>query len=156
MRRRRADKRPTRNDAKYGNPLIGKFINMIMICGKKSKAEMILYRSLDILTEKTGNKNHVEVFTRALDNARPLLELKSRRIGGATYQVPVEVKTERGQFLAMMWIRDYARARKGKPMEERLSQELLDAYNKEGSALKKREETHKMAEANKAFSHYRW
>ncbi|MDD5440342.1 MAG: 30S ribosomal protein S7 [Candidatus Omnitrophica bacterium] len=156
MRRRRAEKRATKNDAKFGNPLLGKFINMVMICGKKSKAETIIYRSLDALCEKTGNKNQVEAFTKAIDNARPLLELKSRRIGGATYQVPVEVKLERGQFLAMMWIRDYARARKGKPMQEKLAQELIDAYNKEGAALKKREETHKMAEANKAFSHYRW
>ena len=156
MRRRRAEKREVKRDPKHNSPLIGKFVNMIMICGKKSTAEGIVYRCLDILSEKTGNKNSVEVFTKAVENVRPLLEVKSRRIGGATYQVPIEVKIHRGIFLALMWMRNYARNRKGKPMEERLAQEILDAFNKEGSAVKKREDTHKMAEANKAFSHYRW
>jgi len=156
MRRRRADKREVRPDPKYRSPLVGKFVNMIMLSGKKSKAEAILYRALDILTAKTGKKDPLEVLTQAVENTRPLLEVKSRRIGGATYQVPIEVKQIRGITLALMWMRNYARARKGKPMEERLAQEILDSYNKEGSAIKKREDTHKMAEANKAFSHYRW
>ena len=156
MRRRRAEKREAKRDPKYNSPLIGKFVNMLMLQGKKSKAEKIVYSCLDIIGEKSGNKNSLEVFTRAVENVRPLLEVKSRRIGGATYQVPIEVKTQRGIFLALMWIRNYARTRKGKPMEERLAQEVLDAYKKEGAAIKKREDTHKMAEANKAFSHYRW
>lgn len=156
MRRRRAEKREVRKDPKYGSPVVGKFINMIMLQGKKQKAEKILYRSLEIVSEKTGNKDSMAVLNQAIENVRPLLELKSRRIGGATYQVPVEVKQVRGMTLALMWMRNYARGRKGKPMEEKLAQEILDAYNKEGSAIKKREDTHKMAEANKAFSHYRW
>jgi len=156
MRRRRAEKREVKRDPKYNSQTIGKFMSMIMRRGKKSKAEKIVYRCLDILSEKSGNKNPLDVFNKAIDNVRPLLEVKSRRIGGATYQVPVEVKPHRGQFLAFMWIRNFARSRKGRPMEERLAQEILEAYNKEGAAIKKREDTHKMAEANKAFSHYRW
>ncbi|MDD4202102.1 MAG: 30S ribosomal protein S7 [Candidatus Omnitrophica bacterium] len=156
MRRRRAEKREVMPDARFNSQLVGKFINMIMVQGKKAKAEAIVYNALDIISEKTGNKNSVEVFTRAIENARPLLEVKSRRIGGATYQVPIEVKPKRGIFLAMMWIKKFARDKKGRPMEQRLAQELLDAYNKEGQTMKKREDTHKMAEANKAFSHYRW
>ncbi|MFH1791886.1 MAG: 30S ribosomal protein S7 [Candidatus Omnitrophota bacterium] len=156
MRRRRAQKRQPWCDPKYSSPLVGKFINMVMKRGKKSTAEKIVYNFLDILAEKTKNSNPLEIFNTAVENVRPLLEVKSRRIGGATYQVPIEVKTDRGNFLALMWIRNYASGRKGKPMEERLAQEVLEAYNKEGAAVKKREDTHKMAEANKAFSHYRW
>ena len=130
-------------------------MNIIMKEGKKSKAEHIVYKCFDILAEKTG-KPALEVFQKALDNARPLLEIKPRRIGGATYQVPIEVRSERGVSIAMRWIRNFARTKKGKPMEIKLSDELLDAYKGEGSAVKKREDTHKMAEANKAFAHYRW
>ncbi|MFH1380549.1 MAG: 30S ribosomal protein S7 [Candidatus Omnitrophota bacterium] len=129
---------------------------MVMIKGKKSRSEAIVYGALDIMAKKTGSKNALEVFERALGNARPLLEVRPRRIGGATYQVPMEVELGRGNFMAMMWIRDYARAKKGKPMQIKLADELMEAYNKTGSAMKKREDTHKMAEANKAFSHYRW
>ncbi len=156
MRRRRAEKREINPDPKFNSQLIGKFTNMLMLDGKKEKAETIVYKALDILTEKSGNNNTVEVFSKAIDNVRPLLEVKSRRIGGATYQVPIEVKPKRGIFIAMMWIRNFARKKKGRPMDEKLAQELIDAYKKEGQAIKKREDTHKMAEANKAFSHYRW
>jgi small subunit ribosomal protein S7 len=126
-----------------------------MTQGKKSKAEKIVYRSFDILAQKTG-KPAIEVFQKALDNARPLLEIKPRRIGGATYQVPIDVKSERGIAIAMRWIRNFARTKKGKPMEVKLADELLEAFGGTGSAVKKREDTHKMAEANKAFAHYRW
>ena len=156
MRRRRAQKREVLADPKYNSVVISRFINMLMLKGKKSVAESILYGSLDLISKKTGNKNPLEVFEKALDNARPLLEVRPRRIGGATYQVPMEVEKDRGNFMAMMWIRDFARAKKGKPMQEKLSNEIVDAYNKTGGAVKKREDAHKMAEANKAFSHYRW
>ena len=156
MRRRRAEKREPRPDPKYNSKLLGKFINMVMERGKKSVAESIVYGALDTIKEKVSDKDPLEVFTQAIENARPLLEVKSRRIGGATYQVPIEVKPERGQFMAMRWIRDYARRTKGRPMRERLANELLDVYKREGSTMKKREDTHKMAEANKAFAHYKW
>jgi small subunit ribosomal protein S7 len=156
MRRRRAEKRLTKQDPKYSSQLVGKFINMIMKQGKKSTAETIVYNSLEIIKEKSKNSNALEVFTKAVENVRPLLEVKARRIGGATYQVPIEVKPQRGIFLALKWLRNFARAKKGRPMDERLAEEILNAYKKEGPAVKKREDTHKMAEANKAFSHYRW
>ena len=156
MRRRRAEKRQAKPDPKYNNKLIGKFVNMLMERGKKSIAESIVYGALDILKEQVKDKDPVDVFFQAIDNARPLMEVKSRRIGGATYQVPVEVKAERGQFIAMRWIRDFARAQKGKPMKDKLAAELLNAYKQEGASIKKREDTHKMAEANKAFAHYKW
>jgi len=155
MRRRRATKRTIDPDPVYNSLVIAKFVNMVMVKGKKSKAESIVYECLDLLAKKT-NKDAIEVFDTALDNSRPLLEVKARRIGGATYQVPVEVKKERGIYLALRWIRDFARAKKGKSMAEKLADELSDAYNNQGSAIKKREDTHKMAEANKAFAHYRW
>ena len=155
MRRRRAEKREVIPDPKYRNITVSRFINVIMTQGKKSKAERIVYGALGILAEKTG-KPAVEVFQKAIDNARPLLEIKPRRIGGATYQVPIDVKSERGMSIAMRWIRNFARVKKGKPMEIKLADELLEAYNGQGSAVKKREDTHKMAEANKAFAHYRW
>jgi small subunit ribosomal protein S7 len=123
--------------------------------GKKAVAEKIVYGCFDILAQKTG-KGSLEVFQKALDNARPLLEVKPRRIGGATYQIPIEVKAERGMSIVMRWIRNFARNKKGKPMEIKLADEILDAFKGEGSAMKKREDTHKMAEANKAFAHYRW
>ncbi len=155
MRRRRAEKRILIPDPKYKNVIVAKFINIVMTRGKRSIAEKIVYKCFDILAEKTG-KNGLEVFQKAMDNARPLLEVKSRRIGGATYQVPIDVKTERGISIAMRWIRNFARGKKGKPMEIKLADELLDAYKGEGATIKKREDTHKMAEANKAFAHYRW
>ncbi len=155
MRRRRAEKRTVLPDPKYKNVMVSKFINAVMTQGKKSKAEGIVYGAFEILAQKTG-KPAIEVFQKALDNARPLLEIKPRRIGGATYQVPIDVKPERGVSIVMRWIRNFARTKKGKPMEIKLADELLEAYNNQGSAVKKREDTHKMAEANKAFAHYRW
>ncbi len=155
MRRRKAPKRKVNPDPKFRNVLISKLINVIMAKGKKSLAQNIVYSSLDIVSKKTG-KQPLEVFKQALENARPLLETKSRRVGGATYQVPIEVKPDRGNTLALRWMRDYARGRKGKPMNEKLAEEILNAFNKTGSTIKKREDAHKMAEANKAFSHYRW
>jgi small subunit ribosomal protein S7 len=156
MRRRRADKREAKSDPKYNSKLVGKFMNMVMERGKKSIAESIVYGALDILKEKVKDKDPLEVFNQAIENARPLMEVKSRRIGGATYQVPIEVKAERGQFMAMRWIRDFARVQKGKAMREKLAGELLNAYKNEGATIKKREDTHRMAEANKAFAHYKW
>lgn len=156
MRRRRAKTRQILPDPKYNNLLLSKFINMVMLKGKKSTSEAIVYGALDTLKEKAGGKNPVEFFEKAVENVRPLLEVKPRRIGGATYQIPIEVPRNRGNFRAMMWIRDFARSKKGKSMGEKLANELMDAYNKTGQAVKKREETHKMAEANKAFSHYKW
>jgi small subunit ribosomal protein S7 len=156
MRRRRAEKREAAPDLKYNSKVIAKFINMVMLKGKKSVAENIVYGALDILKEKTKEEDVLKAFHRAIDNVRPRLEVKPRRVGGATYQVPVEVNQTRGVSLALRWIRDFARSRKGKPMEEKLADELLAAYKAEGSAVKKRDDTHKMAEANKAFSHFRW
>ncbi len=127
-----------------------------MLEGKKSIAESIVYRSLDEVAKKAGKTDNLEIFQKAISNVRPVLEVKSRRVGGATYQVPIEIQSDRGMTLAMRWIRDFAKSRKGRPMHERLAQELFDAYKGEGQAVKKKEDTHKMAEANKAFSHYRW
>ncbi|MFH0764672.1 MAG: 30S ribosomal protein S7 [Candidatus Omnitrophota bacterium] len=155
MRRRRAEKRTVISDPKYKSPVVSRFINVVMKEGKKSTAERIVYKSFDILSQKTG-KPPLESFQKALDNVRPLLEIKPRRIGGATYQVPIEVKSERGISIAMRWLRNFARTKKGKPMEIKLADELFDAFKGEGAAVKKREDTHKMAEANKAFAHYRW
>lgn len=155
MRRRRAEKREILPDPKYKSVIVSKFINIVMTRGKKSIAEKVVYKAFDVLAEKTG-KNALEVFQKAMDNARPQLEVKPRRIGGATYQVPIDVKPERGVSIAMRWIRNLARTKKGRPMEAKLADELLDAYKGEGAAIKKRDDTHKMAEANKAFAHYRW
>jgi len=155
MRRKRATRKGILPDPKYNNKLVAKLINMLMVKGKKSLAEKIAYSALDILEKKTS-KSALDVLKKAVDNARPLLEVKPRRVGGATYQVPIEIKPERGMILALRWIRNFARQKKGKPMQEKLAQELLDAHNGEGAAIKKREDTHKMAESNKAFAHYRW
>jgi len=155
MRRRRAEKREVIPDPKYKSATVSRFINVVMIQGKKAVAERIVYKCFDILAEKSG-KPAIEAFQKALDNARPQLEIKPRRIGGATYQVPVEVRPERGVSIVMRWIRNFARAKKGRPMEIKLADELFDAFKGEGSAVKKRDDTHKMAEANKAFAHYRW
>jgi len=156
MRRGRAEKREVIPDPKYHSKLVAHFVNILMTRGKKSVAEKILYKCFDSISEKTDKKDPLEILQKAIENVRPLLEVKSRRVGGATYQVPIEVKTQRGTTIALRWMRNFARARKGKPMEEKLAAEILDAYKGEGPAVKKREDTHKMAEANKAFAHYRW
>ena len=155
MRRRRAAKRTVPPDPKYGNPLVQKLINMVMERGKKSLAERIVYDTFAVVGEKTG-KEPLEVFKQAVENVRPLLETKSRRVGGATYQVPVSVRVERGQSLALRWIKTFAKGKKGAPMQQKLAQEILDAYNKTGPSMRKREDAHKMAESNRAFAHYRW
>jgi len=156
MRKQRAPKRERARDPKYNDKLVSRLINAIMISGKKSTAERIVYGSFDIICQKTDEKDPVEVLKKAVDNVRPLLEVKSRRIGGATYQVPIDVSPNRGTSLVMRWIKGFARAKKGKGMREKLADEIIAAYKKEGLAVKKREDTHKMAEANKAFAQYRW
>ena len=156
MRRRKAEKREAVSDPKYDSALIARFINTLMIKGKKTTAEKIVYGALDILKDRTHEESGLKVFNKAIDNIRPRLELKPRRVGGATYQIPVEVNVPRGNSLALRWLRDFARKKKGKPMTVKLADELLAAYKSEGPAIKKRDETHKMAEANKAFAHLRW
>ncbi len=156
MRRRRAEKRKVVGDPKYNSDLVTRFISILMQDGKRTVAENIIYRALDILKEKTQDESSVKALNKAVDNVRPRLEVKSRRVGGATYQVPTDVTPARGTSLAMRWIRDYARNKKGKPMEIKLAEELVAAYKSEGPAIKKRDEVHKMAEANRAFSHLRW
>lgn len=156
MRRRRAERRDVNPDPKFNNKVISRFVNMLMEDGKKWNAESIVYGALDMVAQKTQKSDPMEVLNKAVDNVRPLLELKSRRVGGATYQIPVEVRGDRGVSLALRWIRNAARGRKGKPMKQRLADEILEAFNGQGTAVKKREEVHKMAEANRAFSHYRW
>jgi small subunit ribosomal protein S7 len=154
-RRRVVAKRQILPDPKYKDKLVAKFINKIMWEGKKSKAEAIVYRSFDAIEKKTKT-DPLKVFRTALDNIKPVIETKSRRVGGATYQVPVEVRPDRKMSLAMRWLIAYSRERKEHSMEERIAAELIDAANNRGAAVKKREDTHKMAEANKAFAHYRW
>ena len=154
-RRHSAEKREINPDPKFGNIVISKFMNSIMRAGKKSVAENIVYGALDLIEGKTKS-NPIGVFQQALDNVMPAIEVRSRRVGGATYQVPVEVRTSRRQALGIRWIIIAARERNEKTMTERLSAELLDASNNRGNAVKKREDTHRMAEANRAFSHYRW
>ncbi len=154
-RRREVPKRHILPDPKFGSTQITKFVNMIMKSGKKSTAESIMYNALDSITQKATGEA-VDVLTQALDNVSPMVEVKSRRVGGATYQVPVEVRSERRTTLAMRWIIDAARKRGEKSMQLKLAGELLDASENRGSAVKKREDTHRMAEANKAFAHFRW
>jgi len=154
-RRRAAVKREVMPDAKFGDEVLTKFINCLMYQGKKSAAETIVYGAFDRIA-KRGGQDPLRIFHDALTNVKPAVEVRSRRVGGATYQVPVEVRTDRRQALAIRWIIDAARKRGEHTMEDRLSNELLDAVNNRGSAVKKREDTHRMAEANKAFSHYRW
>lgn len=154
-RRKRISKREILPDPKHNNKLVAKFVNNIMRKGKKSTAENILYGAFDLIEQKTESTG-LDVFQKALENSRPLLEVKSRRVGGATYQVPVEVPMDRSIALAMRWLIQYAKNRPEKTMAERLAGELMDAFKKEGSTIKKREDTHKMAEANKAFAHFRW
>ena len=155
MRRRSAAKRAILPDPKFKSEMIAKFINMVMLHGKKSVAESIVYGALDTVSEKS-KAEAIESLEKALDNVRPMVEVKSRRVGGATYQVPVEVRPNRRNALAMRWLVDAARKRGEKGMGARLAGEILDASESRGAAVKKREETHRMAEANKAFSHYRW
>ena len=154
-RRRAAEKRKILPDAKYGDLVLAKFINCLMLQGKRSTAEQIVYSALDMLGNRSGG-DVVKTFHDALDNVKPSVEVRSRRVGGATYQVPVEVRNDRRQALAIRWVIETARARSENTMTDRLSNELLDAANNRGNAVKKREDTHRMAEANKAFSHYRW
>ena len=154
-RRHRAEKREVLPDPKFGDLVLSKFMNQIMLDGKKSKAERIVYGALD-LVEQRAKKDPVELFHEAIDAVKPAVEVRSRRVGGATYQVPVEVRPERRQALAIRWMAAAAAARNENTMRERLAGELLDASNGRGNAVKKREDTHKMADANRAFSHYRW
>ncbi|BDG74189.1 30S ribosomal protein S7 [Roseomonas fluvialis] len=156
-RRHRAEKREVLPDPKFGDIVLSRFMNVLMYDGKKSTAEHIVYAAMDTLKKRSGpNGDPLRLFHEAMDNVKPAVEVRSRRVGGATYQVPVEVRPERRQALAIRWLIESARKRGEHTMEERLSGELMDAANNRGSAVKKREDTHRMAEANKAFSHYRW
>ena len=155
MRKRRAVKRDVLADPIYNSKLVTKLINQIMQDGKKGTAQKILYNAFDMIKEKT-NQDPMEVFEKAMENIKPALEVKSRRVGGANYQVPIEVKPARSQALALRWLVNYSRLRGGHTMAENLANEIIDAANGVGAAVKKREDTHKMAEANKAFAHYRW
>jgi small subunit ribosomal protein S7 len=154
-RRARAEKREVRPDPKYRSPLVSQMIAKIMMCGKKRTAEGIVYGALDKLSQRVS-KDPVAALEQAVKNATPLLQVKPRRVGGATYQVPVEVMPDRGLFLALTWLIASARSRKGKAMEDKLAEELTEAFQGQGNTIKKREDTHRMAEANRAFAHYRW
>ena len=154
-RRREVQKRQTIPDSRHGDQMLGRFINVIMRDGKKSTAERIVYGAFDEIESKMRS-DPLAMFRRALENVRPRIEVKSRRVGGATYQVPIEVRPERATALAMRWLKDASRKRPGKSMRDRLANEIIDAANERGESVKKREDTHRMAEANKAFSHYRW
>ncbi len=156
MRRRKAAEREVLADPKFHSKVVGKFINIVMLKGKKPIAESIVYGAFDIIKKDLNESDVLKVFHKAIDNARPRLEVKPRRVGGATYQVPVEVRQERGTSIALRWIRDFAKSKKGKSMRDKLADEIMAAYKNEGSAIKKRDDTHKMAEANKAFAHFRW
>ncbi len=155
MRKRRAIKRDVLPDPVYNSKVVTKLVNQIMLDGKKGTAQKILYEAFDIIKEKTG-KEPIDVYNQALENVKPALEVKSRRVGGSNYQVPIEVSDDRSQALALRWIVNYAKLRNGKGMAINLANELMDAADGTGGAVKKREDTHKMAEANKAFAHYRW
>ena len=154
-RRREVPKRIILPDPKFNDRLLAKFINMMMLGGKRSTAERIVYAALDMINERS-EEDAVAVFKKALENIRPMLEVKSRRVGGSTYQVPIEVRSERRNALALRWVISFARSRGEKTMQERLAAELMDAANNRGASVKKKEDTHRMAEANKAFAHYRW
>ena len=154
-RRRRPEKRTHPPDPRYNNITVSKFVNRLMLSGKKTTAERVFYSAMEII-QKQSNREPIEVFEQALGMTVPMVEVKSRRVGGATYQVPVEVKTKRSQTLALRWLLEASRKRKNKTMSDKLFNELMDASQRKGSAMKKREDTHKMAESNKAFAHYRW
>ncbi len=156
MRRRRSNKRVAQADARFNSRLVQKMINMVMAQGKKSLAERIVYQAIDQASQKLKVGDPLELVQKAVENARPHVEVKSRRVGGATYQIPIEVRQDRGTFIAMRWLRDFARGRAGKPMHDRLAEELMAAYQGQGAAVKRKEDMHRMAEANRAFSHYRW
>ena len=156
MRRRRITKREMTPDVKYNSELVARLINTIMRNGKKSVAQKIVYSAFDVIKEKKKDMDPLEVFLQAVENIKPKLEVKSRRVGGATYQVPVDVPAERQVALAMRWIATYSHAKKGRSMADSLSSELLDAFENQGASVKKKEDTYKMAQANKAFAHYRW
>ena len=156
MRRRKAQEKVILADPKYNSKIIAKFMNMVMFDGKKAIAEKLVYCAFDIVLKNLNEQDILKVFYKALDNARPRLEVKPRRVGGATYQVPIEVRQERGTSIALRWIRDFAQNRKGKAMQEKLADEIIAAYKGEGYAIKKRDDTHKMAESNKAYAHFRW
>jgi small subunit ribosomal protein S7 len=155
-RRRRTSLEEAPPDPRYNNRLVQKMINMLMRDGKKSVSERIVYDAFDVMKKSAGTNDVLTVFHKAIENVRPHVELKARRVGGATYQIPIEVRHDRGMSLAIRWLRNAARSRRGAPMSKRLADELLSAFKGEGSAVRKREETHKMAEANRAFAHYRW
>ena len=156
MRRRKAQEREVLPDPKFNSKIVAKFINMVTLQGKKSLAEKMIYGAFEIIKQQLNEPDILKVFNKAIDNARPRLEVKPRRVGGATYQVPIEVKQERGTSIALRWIRDFAKSKKGKSMKDKLAEEIMAAYKGEGAAIKKRDDTHKMAEANKAFAHFRW
>ena len=155
MRKRRAVKRDVLADPIYKSKVVTKLVNQIMLDGKRGKAQTIVYKAFDTIQERT-NENPLDVFTKAMENLTPSLEVKSRRVGGANYQVPVEVRADRAQALALRWLVNASRSRSGKSMAEKLSNEIIDASNETGAAFKKKEDVHRMAEANKAFAHYRW
>ncbi len=156
MRRRKAQEKEVLPDPKFNSKIVAKFINMVMLEGKKSLAEKMVYGAFEIIKKQLNDPDVIKIFNKALDNARPRLEVKPRRVGGATYQVPIEVRQERGTSIALRWIRDFAQSKKGRPMKEKLAEEIMAAYKGEGAAIKKRDDTHKMAESNKAFAHFRW
>ena len=155
-RRRRAVSRPIAKDAKFNSSLVTRLVNTVMECGKKSTAQRIVYKAFDQLAEKNPAANPLDILQRAVDNAKPRLEVKARRVGGATYQVPLEVPTDRQFALALRWLVNFADARKGVPMKQALAAEIIEAYQGQGNAIRKRDEVHKMAQANKAFAHFRW
>ncbi|HMP83095.1 MAG TPA: 30S ribosomal protein S7 [Verrucomicrobiota bacterium] len=155
-RRRQATKRPASKDGKYQSILVSRLVNTVMRSGKKSTAQRIVYRAFDSLSEKNPASNPVEILQRAVDNAKPRIETKARRVGGATYQVPMEVTPDRQMSLALRWLVDFADARKGQPMSTALASEIMEAYQGQGNAIRKRDDVHKMAQANKAFAHFRW
>jgi small subunit ribosomal protein S7 len=155
-RRRQATRRPVQKDAKFNNTLVSRLVNTVMISGKKSTAQRIVYGAFNRIAEKNPASNPLDILQRAVDNAKPRLEVKARRVGGATYQVPVEVTTDRQFALALRWLVDFADARKGTPMKDALATEIMEAYQGQGNAIRKRDEVHKMAQANKAFAHFRW
>ena len=155
-RRRQASKRPVSRDGKFQSALVARLVNTVMFSGKKSTAQRIVYGAFDQLVEKNPASNPVEILQRAVDNAKPRIETKPRRVGGATYQVPLEVPSDRQAALALRWIVDFADARKGTPMSNALASEIMEAYQGQGGAIRKRDDVHKMAQANKAFAHFRW
>ena len=155
-RRRQAEKRPISSDAKYNSALVSRLVSTIMVSGKKTTAQRIVYGAFDNIAEKLPQVSPVEVLQRAVDNAKPRIETKPRRVGGATYQVPLEIPGDRQAALAIRWMVDFADARKGTPMKDALANEIMEAYQAQGNAIRKRDEVHKMAQANKAFAHFRW